>query len=251
MPIFDSHIYLEGCALPGVNQNAAQVSQMLGQRGIERAILLSARAARVDPVSGNRILKAMLEQSEGLYGSVTAHLNRVDASLQSIKEMLGTKRFLSLTLATQEDTAPHPALAEEILNTCRRYHKPIFIYTPNAACVEAGAALAARFSTLKFVFLGMGGHDWRAAIAAAHSASNVMLETSGPLDRAKIPAAIAGCGAHRLLFGSAMPFLDPAAALGLLEDADLSPADLNRIQQANAMKLFDISAVEAVPMVES
>ena len=47
-----------------------------------------------------------------------------------------------------------------------------------------------------------------------------------------------------------MPYLDPAAALGLLEDADLSPADLNRIQQANAMKLFDISAVEAVPVAE-
>ena len=246
MPVFDSHIYLEGCALPGVNQNAAQISQMLTQRGIERAILLSARAARVDPISGNRILKAMLEQSEGLYGSVTAHLNRVDASLQSIKEMLSNKRFLSLTLATQEGTAPHPALAEEILNTCRRYHKPIFIYTPTAACVEVGVHLAQKFNTLKFVFLGMGGHDWRAAIAAAHSTSNVMLETSGPLDRAKIPAAIEGAGAHRLLFGSAMPYLDPAAALGLLEDADLSPADLRRIQQDNAMKLYDINAIETV-----
>ena len=244
MPIFDSHIYLEGCALPGVNQNAAQISQMLAQRGIERAVLLSARAARVDPLSGNRILKTMLEQSEGLYGSVTAHLNRVDASLQAIKEMLGTKRFLSLTLTTQEDSAPHPMLAEEILNTCRRYHKPIYIYTPNAACAEAGLHLAQQFNTLKFVFLGMGGHDWRAAIAAAHSASNIMLETSGPLDRAKIPAAIAGIGAHRLLFGSAMPYLDPSAALGLLEDADLSPAELRRIQQDNAMKLFEIGAVE-------
>ena len=63
MPTFDVQTYLEGHVLPGLNQNAGQVMQMMQERGIERALLISARAAQVDPQSGNRILKAMLDQA--------------------------------------------------------------------------------------------------------------------------------------------------------------------------------------------
>ena len=41
MPIIDCQVYLEGNVLPGVNQNAAQLSGLLQSRGIERAIVLS------------------------------------------------------------------------------------------------------------------------------------------------------------------------------------------------------------------
>ena len=247
MPTFDVQTYLEGHILPGLNQNAGQVMQMMQERGIERALLISARAAQVDPQSGNRILKAMLDQSEGLYGALTAHLNRVDSSLQAIKELLNHRKFLAVLLtATDRHTPLPPLLADEILNSCRRYHKPILVHTPNAACVQAALHLAQNYTTHKFVFLGMGGSDWRGAIAAAHSAVNIYLETSGPLDRSKIPAAIASVGAHRVLFGSGMPYLDPAAALGLLEDSEIAPADKRRIVHENAARLFNIAELEAV-----
>ncbi len=51
---------------------------------------------------------------------------------------------------------------------CRRYHKPIFLHTPNAACVEVALHVAKTYNMHKFIFLGMGGADWRTAIAAAH-----------------------------------------------------------------------------------
>src|SRR5262249_17826485 len=91
MPIFDTHAWLEGYQLPGVNQNAAQVMQTLQARGVTQAVLMSARAAQADPLSGNRILKAMLEQGQGLYGCLVAHLNRVDASLQAIRDLMSGK----------------------------------------------------------------------------------------------------------------------------------------------------------------
>ena len=92
---------------------------------------------------------------------------------------------------------------------------------------------------LKVVFLGMGGPDWRAAIAAAHACTNVMLETSGHLDRAKIPAAEEVIGAHRVLFGSDAPHTDAAAAVGLVEDSDLTDDARARILGDNARRLFD------------
>jgi predicted TIM-barrel fold metal-dependent hydrolase len=246
MPIFDSHIYLEGAVVPGITQNTAQITQFLQTRGVERAVLLSSRAIHADPLSGNLILKAMLEQGPNLYGCLVAHLNRVDASLQAAREMLNSRRFVGVMLTSIDPEEPlHPLVAEEVLNACRRYAKPIYLQTPNAACVETALTLAKANTMHRFVFLGMGGVDWRTAIAAAHQSVNIFLETSGPLDRMKIPAACDVIGSHRVLFGSSMPVIDPAAAMGLIADSDVSDIDRRRILYENAMKLFRLDANEA------
>ena len=245
MAIFDVNLNLEGYPIPGVNQNLAQIAQGLQQRGIEGGIVFSARAEKVDPLSGNRILKAMLDGTPQLYGGLTAHTNRVDASLQAIKDLLGHKRIAAIRLVSNEPLEPlHPLVADELLNACRRYQKPIFLPTPNAACVEAALHLAKTYSMHKFVFVAMGGADWRTAIAAADQAVNIFLETSGPLDRAKISPAIEAIGSHRVLFGSNLPFRDPLAALGLLQDNELSTLDRRRILYDNAVKLFNLHEAE-------
>ena len=246
MAIFDVNLNLEGYPIPGINQNLGQIAQGLQQRGIEGGIVFSARAAQVDPLSGNRILKAMLDNTPSLFGGLTAHTNRVDASLQSIKDLLGNRRIATVRLVSNDLTQPvHPLVADELLNACRRYQKPIFLPTPNAACVEAALHLAKTYSMHKFVFVSMGGDDWRTAIAAADQAVNIFLETSGPLDRAKIPPAIEAIGSHRVLFGSNLPHRDPLAALGLFGDNQLSSLDLKRILYDNAVKLFALNETEA------
>jgi len=247
MPIFDIHAYLEGYPVPGINQSAVQVQNLMRAREIERVVLLSARAAQVDPLSGNRILKAMIDQEPGMYGCLTAHLNRVDASLQAIRDLGGHRRFVGIMLISNDPKAPlQPLVADEVLNACRRYQKPIFLFTPNAACVEVGLHLAKTYNMHKFVFLGMGGADWRTGIIAAHQSTNILLETSGTLDRAKIHAAAEVIGPHRLLFGSGCPHLDPAAALGLIEESGLSANAMRSILHENAAKLFNLEEIEAV-----
>lgn len=245
MSIFDIHAYLEGYPIPGVNQNALQVMQKMKERGIDRAILLSARAAKVDPLSGNRILRAMMDQSPGLFGCLTANLNRADVSVQAIRDLLGQKRFVSVLLTSHTPKEPlHPLVADELLNACRRYQKPIYINTPNAACVQVALQLARTYNMHKFILLGMGGVDWRTGIAAAQLATNIFLETSGPLDRAKIPAAAEAIGAHRILFGSGFPYMDPAAAIGLIQESDLSEHAKQNILFENGAKLFNLDEVE-------
>lgn len=246
MPIIDCHVSLEGHPLPGINQNGAQLAQQLTQRGIEQAIVSSARAAQVDPLSGNRILKAMIEPTPGLFACLVTHVNRIESSVQAVRELLSQRRFVAvmLTSTTPREPLP-PLLADEILNACRRYQKPIFLPTPNAACVDAALHLAKTYNMHKFIFAGMGGANWQTAIAAGQQTANIFLETSGVLDRAKVPAAIEAIGSHRILFGSGLPDLDPAAALGMLEDADLRPNDKRRILLDNADKLFGLSTLGA------
>lgn len=246
MSIIDCQVYLEGNVLPGVNQNAGQLTALLTSRGIDRAVVLSARAARVDPLSGNRILRASIEPSENLFGCLVTHINRVEASLLAIKESLGSKRFVSVLLTGTDPAEPlQPLLADEILNACRRYQKPIFVHAPNAACVQAALHLAKTYSMHKFVLLGMGGADWNNGILAAQQATNIYLETSGALDRVKVATAVTSVGPHRVLFGSGLPTLDPAAALGLIKDAGVSATEQRRLLYDNAYRLLGIADIEA------
>ena len=46
MPVIDIHVELEGYGIPGINQNAAQIMRFMRDRGIERTIIMSARAAQ-------------------------------------------------------------------------------------------------------------------------------------------------------------------------------------------------------------
>src|ERR1700722_2257291 len=100
MSVIDIHAYLEGYPIPGINQNSLQVLDTMRARGIERVVLLSSRAAKVDPLSGNRILNAMMSQGPGMFGCLTANLNRVDVSVQAIRDLLGHRRFVSVLLTS-------------------------------------------------------------------------------------------------------------------------------------------------------
>ena len=169
----------------------------------------------------------------------------MDASLQAIRDLMSSRRFVAVALISTDPTEPlHPLVADEVLNACRKYQKPVYIPTPNAACVEAGLHLAKTYNMHKFIFLGMGGADWRTGIAAAHQSVNIHLEMSGALDRAKLPAAIEAIGSHRILFGSGLPRLNPVASLGLIEDSGISALDRRRILRDNAIKVFNLDEAE-------
>ncbi len=245
MPTIDSNIVLEGSVIPGKFHTAQDLSALLTERGIDIAVARSARAAMVDPIAGNRILKSVLDMNPSLLGCVTAHLGRPKASLDSIKEHLGSKRFVAVMLAGSNPIEPlNPLIADEILNGCRRYQKPVYVYSPNAACVAAALDLARSYTMHRFVLISMGGQDWDAAVAAAHQNSNIYLDISGALDVRKIPAAIEAIGAHRLIFGSGLPVCDPMAFMGLLDDSNVRPNDRRRILYDNAVKLFGLEADE-------
>lgn len=242
MTIFDVHTWLGGSVIPGIANNTNAIQYAMKERGIDGAILLAAHARSIDPVSGNRILKAMIDQAPNLYGCLITHVNRVESSIATMRELMPSPKFLGMALVgPNPEEPPSRLLADEIINSYRRFSKPLFLITPSAAHMHVALSIAKDFPMLKIVCLGMGGPDWRTAIAAAHSSTNIYLETSGTLDRSKLPAAIEVTGSHRLLFGSGAPHMDAAAAIGLVEDSDISPEVRKLIFYTNARKLFDLS----------
>ncbi len=241
MAIFDVHSFLGGSYIPGISHNGASVNGIIQARQIESTLLLSAHARHIDPVSGNRILKATVEQNPNLYGCLVTHTNRIEASISVMRELMTNRKFLAMAIVgTHENEPVQHIVADDIINAYRRYGKPLFLFAHNAAMVTTVLEIAKTFNMLKIVMVGMGGHDWRNAIAAAHETTNIYLDTSGVLDQAKLPAAIEAIGAHRILFGSGSPHVDPVAALGLIDECGLAPETRRRILHDNAIKVFGL-----------
>ncbi len=96
---------------------------------------------------------------------------------------------------------------------------------------------------MRFLLLGMGGDDWRMAVAAAHRHLNIFLELSGSLDTDKVSAASAALTPRKLLYGSGAPRRDPAQAQALVSSADgLTNSDRNRILSLNAGAFLNVQA---------
>ena len=241
MKVFDCHSWLGGSIVPGVGHTPTALTTGLDHYDVQGALLMSAHARLVDPLAGNRLVKAALEQSEALYGCLVAHVNRVQSSLTAMRELMPLRRFLCMALVGSRLEEPVPyALADEILNAYRRYTKPLFVFALNGASVEAAQRIATGYPMLRVVLVGMGGPHWPQAIKAAHATTNLMLETSGVLDRAKVPAAVDTLGGHRLVFGSGSPATSLPAALGMIEDASVTDDVKRRVLWDNAIRLFEL-----------
>jgi len=241
MAVFDCQCWLGGSIVPGVSQTPTSATADFAEHAVERALLMSAHARVVDPLAGNRFVRAAVEQIGTLDGCLIAHVNRIESSVAAMRELMPLRSFLGMAVVGTDLQEPISLpMADEILNAYRRYTKPVLVFALNGASVQAAHQIARGYPMLKVVLLGMGGHDWRQAIHAAHSATNIMLETSGALDRAKLPAAVETLGAHRIVFGSGSPATGLAAALGMVEDAAVSDDARRRILWDNAVRLFDL-----------
>jgi len=248
MPIFDAHVrYGDSPLSSALSTRDATLSTLRGYQ-TEGAALLSSLAADCDFVTGNKQLREILSPAAGLFGWVTLGAGYPAESQEEQRRHQNRPGFVGAALvgapgrpATLED-------AREILNAQRRYAKPVALLVPDLDAVHAARVIAAEFPAMRFVFLGMGGEDWRAAVAAARQHLNVYLEISGSLDSDKVALASSVVTARKLLYGSGLPDGSPALTRALVESAPtLTRPDRGRILSENAVALLRARVEEDEP----
>ncbi|MCL5283758.1 MAG: hypothetical protein M1330_03485, partial [Armatimonadetes bacterium] len=146
MRTIDIHGYFGNSPIPGQAANRAQLIDLLKSRGVDRACLFSAHAISVDPLAGNRMMSAITDSSDSLFGVLVAHNNRPDPSIQAIRELMGNRQFVGLALTSAEsDRSVSRSSVEDILQAHRRYGKPLFIYAPHSQAVRQAAEIATAY----------------------------------------------------------------------------------------------------------
>ena len=239
MPIFDTHAYFGATPFSSALATRDSLMQTMRRTEISGIALISALAAECDFVTGNRRLRDVIAPEDGVFGWVTLN-SGYSAESQEEQRRHGYRR--GIVGAALFGAPGRPVTLEdarEILNAQRRYATPVALPVHDAEAVHQARLIAAEFPAMKFVFLTMGGEDWRMAVAAAKKHLNIYLEISGSLDTDKIAQASAAVTPRKLLYGSGLPGGSPELTLALVESAPtLARPDRNRILAENAVALL-------------
>lgn len=239
MAIIDVHAEIGTTPLWGVPFTDQNLLRSMSKYGVERSIISSTVGNSCDFVRGNEQIARIVRANPALLGCVVANINYPEQSQKEMHAYLGDDRFAALLL-TSSARGRHVTLAEseEILNAHRRFVKPVFLHTTNQAAALAANEIAKAFPIMKFVLIGMGGEDWRIVTLLAEKTLNLVPEISGSSSPDKIRFAVDHIGSHRIVYGSGLPYVDPSAVIGLVQDAEISDLDKRNILEGSAKRLF-------------
>jgi hypothetical protein len=207
--------------------------------GVERSIVSSTVGSSCDFRLGNAQIGKVVKSNPSLLGCVVANINYPEQSQEDMHAYLSDDSFAGILL-TSGVKGRHVTLAEseEILNAHRRFIKPVFLHVCDNGSLLAANEIAKAFNVMKFVLLSMGGEDWRMATVLAERTLNLVLEISGSFSPDKIKFAVEHIGSHRMVYGSSLPYVDPSAIIGLVQDADISDTDKKNIFENSAKRLL-------------
>jgi len=219
----------------------AQASAYADRFGIEM-LCFSAREAAADMDGGNARLGQMLATDKRFRGWLSLSPHHPEQSQLLARKYLVKPNWVGARFEQDEDAdAISSAGGLEVLNNLRRYSRPVLITASTPATLAAAIFVARELSTLRFLLSPQSEALTANAVAAIKETVNMALLPSVAFtERGVVEQAIETLGERRVMWGSDWGAYQPAAALGMIKDSALSPAQRERIIYRNAKELLTL-----------
>lgn len=245
MPVIDVNAHLGTGPWLAADRDA--ILRAMQRARIDSAVVSSHLGVTSNFAEGNFKLKGVLEGVPQLLGYVVVNPVYVEQSIAEMKRYLAAPNFVGVKLHPDASGQPlDSAATREVVNAFRRYTKPLLVHVWGTAQVRALEALAAEAPTVKMIVAHAGGNAFAECLALASRQLNLLLEPfTGGAESGKVEEAVAKIGAHRVVFGTGFPCLNPGVALGMLADARISETEREQILGGNVAKLFGIARAPA------
>jgi predicted TIM-barrel fold metal-dependent hydrolase len=248
-PIIDAHAHYgpyQAIYFPDGGRSDAMLRAM--DRAGVRVAVISGHAALVHPARGNaEVAEALAAHPERLRGYLVVNPHYPNHMTQALAEfqVWQQRGFVGFKL--------HPSMHEyaltgqnyaPVLRYANEYRVPVLSHTWGAdgLCgTKQVREIVSRYPNLPF----MAGHacygDWEEAVALAAEHDSLYLElTAAYAVNGFIERAVAGAGAHKVLFGDDLPWFDPNYAIGCVLFASISDDDRQAILYGNAASLLGL-----------
>ncbi|MHB1356298.1 MAG: amidohydrolase family protein [Anaerolineae bacterium] len=216
---------------------------LMERRGIDIAIISSARAVVQEMVLGNTELADDLSGKSNLYGYVTLNPTWPTLCEREIERFAVNPQFVGYKIHCGYSgcSMGDPRVAV-IFNLLEPLARPLLIHTWGAAEVAALQHLAEKHPKLPIIMAHAGGDAWRAGIAAARACSNLFLDFAcSTAYTGAIQRALDTIGPMQIVFGSDSTLFDPLYMKVQFDRLDLSEQDRSHIMGGNAQRLFSLS----------
>ena len=241
MPLIDLHCHLgltpETLALRA--PDASDAKAYADQFGVE-TLCFSAPQAASDMAGGNAALSAQIGADPRFFGWLTLSIHQPDAATELAKTYLLKRNFCGSFLPQNSDADAVTTLGgREVLNALRRYSKPILLSVTSPATLHAALGAAREFSALKFLISPQDANLTSIAIPAMKEAINTLfVPVAAFTERDVVALAVETLGERRVAWASDWGRFAPSAALGMIRDSALSPAQRERVGVRNARDLL-------------
>ncbi len=224
--------------------NAKSVVEVMDRHQIHRAVLLPT-ASSVNTRYYEDVREALKEFPDRFYGFFLANpreRNVCDQMERAVSEhgLSGVKLHPTfMAFAADDHELVYPIVERaRALRICVMVHSG---QSPYATPWQVGL-LAMDFPDVPIVMAHMGLDEiifCDAAIKMARRAPNLYLETTGVTAEAKVASAVKAIGASRVLYGSDLPFHNPAVEMARVQYAEMSETDRKMVMGESARQLFE------------
>jgi len=242
MPIIDCYGQLGPQPYPTKATQPEALEELMMRFGVDMTFVASTEALRGSMQNGNAWLANQICDRPKFRGYCVVNPLMPEASNAEMRKYLTKELFVGAVLTEGYIKRPLNSEAMRVLiGMLKRYDRPLLLSITDPREINDLQEMVREFTTQRFIILQMAGEHWPMAIALAAKIPNVYLETGGMVaDYDKLAEAVQVVGAHRLLFGSGMPLINPVYALGMIRDSSIAPLEKDRILSKNAKKLFNL-----------
>ena len=241
-PVVDVHQHVGPWPFFGRWGGIEENLRLMALRGIDRAIISSARAVVEDMVAGNTELAQSITGHPRLYGYVTVNPTLVELSSQELRRYEGNPQFVGAKIHTYYSgcSMSDPRLTA-MVGVLQEWGRPLLIHTWGTGEVAALVVLAQRYPKLRIIAAHAGGDAWRLGIAAARSCPNLYLDFACSMPyRGAIARALGELGPERVLLGTDATLFDPLYVKAVYEHTQMSEAARALVMGGNALHLFGL-----------
>lgn len=229
--------------MPAVDYSLGALLRRMEEFKIEKALVLHSVAREHHPAYGNALLMDEIKGHDNLipvWALIPHHTGEMDAPDVLVEKMIasGVKAAALFPSVSAHIFSLKRWCAGPLLDALAERHIPVIMGCEQVGGMEGMAEFALSYPKLTVIATNVNYRFDRILFPAMDAAPNLHLETSTYKTYFGIPEFVKRFGADRLIFGSGMPAIDPAASVSLVTWSGLPVEQQEMIAHGNLERII-------------
>lgn len=248
--VFDANVLFGFDLAQGIACAPHNLLATMERLGIDRALIASLRCQRGDYILGNRqTLAAVRDHPQRFVGLIAFSATQYLDLEQTLAEHLPQQEFAGIRFFNT-DASFMSGWGSSFDSLTMRLALDLLAPTGKLAFLEGGyafsdiAGLCRRYPQVPFVASGVGYMNLSEAIRAANVCANLCLDIATMDAFEGVRTLCAHCGAHKLVFGTGLPYASPSCAKLLVEKSGISAQEKALVFGGNLTRLIGKEAAQ-------
>ncbi|MEV4603473.1 amidohydrolase family protein [Amycolatopsis sp. NPDC049253] len=216
---------------------------LMDRYSLDRHVVSASEAVAYDMVSGNSRPAEVLETQPRLLGYVVVNPHDLAATAREPEKYRLADRYVKVHTTYPSRPLTSPAIRDARAPAAEA-GLPALVHTGDETALGL-VDVPERHPDLRAIAGHLGGPAWRTAVEAARRSDRFCLEPCCSItDRGRFRHALDRDPLEQMLFGTGSTPVDPAVAMGVVPESDLTDDEYDHVMGRNAARLLGLEGEE-------